>query len=152
MQGVSRSFHKLSLMDFLLKFSLRELFCIWPWYTLSYSYPGWSYISDFAGGWHFPQVSEGSRKFILKYEFHWKSGIHIRSDKWGYNSSKNWGPNTHLMSGGKWGREKSCCIFGQTENESSVDKCKGLTFPACTEIFAKSFEIFRPNAPFMSSG
>lgn len=26
MQGVSRSFHKLSLMDFLLKFSLRELF------------------------------------------------------------------------------------------------------------------------------
>ena len=25
MQGVSRSFHKLSLMDFLLKFSLREL-------------------------------------------------------------------------------------------------------------------------------
>ena len=26
MQGVSRSFHKLSLMDFLPKFSLRELF------------------------------------------------------------------------------------------------------------------------------
>ena len=116
-------------------------------------------------GLTFLPCKRGRQKFhmkkwfpLLKHSTHLQIGVTERI-------FQNLGPNTHLMSGGKW-REKKSTVFGQTGNWSPVVSVNRKIIKKVFHFFAKTvfnssvvkwgannlFSDFFPNALLIRSG